>query len=159
MSDGATVSPLTVTHWVAKDPTYVKASEKFSGDLPDHEKLAVKQGAQIKARLSADRKEYWIVSDGTIDGDALPPHLRLLYKPNWKIISTQPVDAEEPPVTPGAASASREERIRIRSYELWELDGRPDGRADDYWHRAASELGDAADGGKGAEEGAGLHVA
>ena len=27
-------------------------------------------------------------------------------------------------------------RIRERAYLLWEAEGRPDGRADEYWHRA-----------------------
>lgn len=31
-----------------------------------------------------------------------------------------------------------EDRVRVRAYELWEQDGRPDGRADEYWHRAAA---------------------
>ncbi|NOG69047.1 DUF2934 domain-containing protein [Roseicella sp. DB1501] len=29
-----------------------------------------------------------------------------------------------------------ERRIRERAYALWEEDGRPDGRADEYWERA-----------------------
>ena len=29
-----------------------------------------------------------------------------------------------------------ERRIRERAYELWELEGRPEGSADVYWHRA-----------------------
>jgi hypothetical protein len=31
---------------------------------------------------------------------------------------------------------SIEERIRARAYELWERDGSPEGRADDYWNKA-----------------------
>jgi Protein of unknown function (DUF2934) len=29
-----------------------------------------------------------------------------------------------------------ERRIQERAYLLWEAEGRPDGRADEYWHRA-----------------------
>ena len=29
-----------------------------------------------------------------------------------------------------------ERRIRERAYALWEEDGRPEGRADEYWERA-----------------------
>ena len=29
-----------------------------------------------------------------------------------------------------------ETRIRQRAYSLWEEDGRPDGRAEEYWERA-----------------------
>lgn len=31
---------------------------------------------------------------------------------------------------------SLEEQIRARAYELWEKDGSPEGRADEYWERA-----------------------
>lgn len=34
------------------------------------------------------------------------------------------------------ADAEREERIRKRAYQLWEEDGGPEGRAEEYWHRA-----------------------
>jgi hypothetical protein len=32
------------------------------------------------------------------------------------------------------------EKIQVRAYELWEQEGRPDGKADEHWHRAATEL-------------------
>lgn len=32
------------------------------------------------------------------------------------------------------------ERIRERAYQLWEQDGRPEGRDLDYWYRAEAEL-------------------
>ena len=34
------------------------------------------------------------------------------------------------------ANAEREQRIRERAYHLWEADGSPEGKADEYWHRA-----------------------
>ena len=34
----------------------------------------------------------------------------------------------------------REERIRRRAYDIWERDGRPEGRASEHWYRAAGEL-------------------
>jgi len=34
---------------------------------------------------------------------------------------------------------SLDEGVRQRAYQLWELDGRPDGQADDYWFRAQDE--------------------
>ena len=34
-----------------------------------------------------------------------------------------------------------EEDIRRRAYELWELAGMPEGRSDEFWHEARSELG------------------
>jgi DUF2934 family protein len=38
-------------------------------------------------------------------------------------------------------SGSRlEQRIRERAYYLWELEGRQDGKAEEYWHRAAEQI-------------------
>jgi hypothetical protein len=34
---------------------------------------------------------------------------------------------------------SLEQSIRERAYLLWEREGRPEGRADEYWHRALDE--------------------
>ncbi len=34
------------------------------------------------------------------------------------------------------AEQDLERRIRERAYALWEEDGRPEGRADEYWERA-----------------------
>jgi hypothetical protein len=37
-------------------------------------------------------------------------------------------------------AADRHERIRQRAYELWEQEGRPEGRAEEYWRRAEAEV-------------------
>ncbi len=42
----------------------------------------------------------------------------------------------------------REDRIRRRAYEIWEREGRPDGRASEHWYRAAGEF-DTTPGGDG----------
>jgi hypothetical protein len=34
-----------------------------------------------------------------------------------------------------------EQAIRNRAYELWEADGRPDGKQESHWHQAVMELG------------------
>ncbi|MDN7425043.1 hypothetical protein CFB89_31095 [Burkholderia sp. AU16741] len=34
----------------------------------------------------------------------------------------------------------RETQIRERAYRLWQVDGAPDGRADEYWQRAEQQL-------------------
>jgi hypothetical protein len=34
------------------------------------------------------------------------------------------------------ANAQRELRIREKAYELWQMDGSPEGKPDEYWHRA-----------------------
>lgn len=33
------------------------------------------------------------------------------------------------------------EAVRVRAYELWQSDGRPDGRHETHWHQALAELG------------------
>ena len=33
-------------------------------------------------------------------------------------------------------SQAHEQRIALRAYHLWEQEGRPDGRAEEYWERA-----------------------
>ncbi|MGA7673806.1 MAG: DUF2934 domain-containing protein [Rhizomicrobium sp.] len=35
---------------------------------------------------------------------------------------------------------SSEEKIRVRSYLIWEREGRPEGKADEHWLRAKAEL-------------------
>ncbi|RKE37183.1 hypothetical protein B0G76_3419 [Paraburkholderia sp. BL23I1N1] len=37
-------------------------------------------------------------------------------------------------------NVSREEKIRVRAYELWEKDGSPEGRADEYWEQARIQI-------------------
>ena len=34
------------------------------------------------------------------------------------------------------------EKIRILAYELWERDGAPEGKSDEYWHAAVELLSD-----------------
>ncbi|QGZ66545.1 DUF2934 domain-containing protein [Paraburkholderia acidisoli] len=34
----------------------------------------------------------------------------------------------------------REERIRRRAYQLWQDDGAPDGKSDEYWSRAEKQV-------------------
>jgi hypothetical protein len=38
-------------------------------------------------------------------------------------------------------TAERDNRVRERAYHLWETDGRPHGRAQDYWERAEFLIG------------------
>ena len=33
-----------------------------------------------------------------------------------------------------------ETRIRDRAYQLWEQEGRPEGRTDEFWHRAQADV-------------------
>jgi hypothetical protein len=41
-------------------------------------------------------------------------------------------------------SMPTEDRIRARAHELWEEAGRPEGRQDEFWHKAEQELADPA---------------
>jgi hypothetical protein len=36
--------------------------------------------------------------------------------------------------------SEREERIRQRAYEIWEREGKPDGREAEHWDKAAAEI-------------------
>lgn len=38
------------------------------------------------------------------------------------------------------ADEDLEHRIRLRAYLMWEVEGRPEGRADEYWHRARERV-------------------
>jgi hypothetical protein len=39
-----------------------------------------------------------------------------------------------------------EEQIRTRAFELWEQAGKPEGREDEFWHKAQRELQSAEEG-------------
>ena len=39
-----------------------------------------------------------------------------------------------------SALFDRDERIRQRAHQIWEHEGRPEGRAQEHWERAASDL-------------------
>jgi hypothetical protein len=43
----------------------------------------------------------------------------------------------QPSVTPGDA----DQKIRQRAYHLWQADGEPEGRADEFWERARELIG------------------
>ena len=38
-------------------------------------------------------------------------------------------------------SSCRKNRFRTLAFYLWEQDGSPDGRADEYWEKARQQLG------------------
>jgi hypothetical protein len=37
--------------------------------------------------------------------------------------------------------AGREEQVMLRAYEIWEREGRPEGRQEEHWRRAEQEVG------------------
>lgn len=48
----------------------------------------------------------------------------------------------ESPVEETAPEPSLEERVRSHAYTLWEQEGSPEGRHDEFWYRAERELSD-----------------
>ena len=44
--------------------------------------------------------------------------------------------------SPQENAAESEHRIRERAYHLWDADGRPEGRAEEYWERAKEAMND-----------------
>lgn len=50
------------------------------------------------------------------------------------IYETQPEPSEEIKLEPS------EDEIRVRSYLIWEREGRPEGRSQEHWTRAKAEL-------------------
>jgi Protein of unknown function (DUF2934) len=42
---------------------------------------------------------------------------------------------------PQKNTPERTNRIRERAYHLWEVDGRPEGREQEYWERAEAMIG------------------
>ena len=43
---------------------------------------------------------------------------------------------------PAIGLVAQKQKIRERAYELWEREGRPEGRHDDHWHQAVKDLQD-----------------
>jgi hypothetical protein len=41
----------------------------------------------------------------------------------------------------GSPETDRDAQIRARAHEIWEAEGRPEGRDADHWHQAERELG------------------
>ncbi|MGJ3246596.1 MAG: DUF2934 domain-containing protein [Elainellaceae cyanobacterium] len=57
----------------------------------------------------------------------------------------KPSHPSQPHRTETVASSSlsngaSEETIRLQAYYLWEADGKPDGKADYYWRKAAEDV-------------------
>jgi hypothetical protein len=54
------------------------------------------------------------------------------------------MSSDEKSVIPGDAAedAEQEKRIRERAHRLWEAEGSPEGRLEEYWHRAQELIED-----------------
>lgn len=91
---------------------------------------------------------------GTARPSGLPPDPQDLGRPmtpDEKIdeASLESMVASDPPARPMSTGAPPrrkgpaqpgDETIERRARELWEADGRPAGRDEDYWRRAANEI-------------------
>jgi len=68
---------------------------------------------------------------------------RRLARPGARTVglgtSTIPVPELDHAGRPGRRPAEDDE-IRRHAYEIWEREGRPEGRADEYWRRAEMDL-------------------
>jgi len=69
-------------------------------------------------------------------GELRPKHLRDRVLHEASMASRVGLDDSAPGAEPSATDAEGEQRIRERAYQLWEADGAPEGKADQYWHRA-----------------------
>ena len=55
-----------------------------------------------------------------------------------KVLPANPWD--RPSFQEGTVEKPTEQQIQNRAHELWEQAGKPDGREDEFWHRAEQEL-------------------
>ena len=53
-----------------------------------------------------------------------------------RVARTKPVESK----MSGNQERSVDEQVRKRAYELWEQEGKPDGRHDEFWHQAQAEI-------------------
>jgi hypothetical protein len=49
-------------------------------------------------------------------------------------------DESDNSVNRESADQASDERVRVRAYLMWEADGKPNGQADLYWHRARERM-------------------
>jgi hypothetical protein len=93
----------------------------------------------------------------TSESQTLPPDPQTIGRPMTQAekvdeASLERMDASDPPAhaSPARSGGPKrpddmanvpdEDAIRRRAYALWETDGRPHGRDEEYWHRAEREL-------------------
>ncbi|WP_052341178.1 glycogen synthase GlgA [Salinarimonas rosea] len=75
--------------------------------------------------------------------DATPSGTRAEPRAGGRMAGTGPIDHHErirDHAKEDAMTEDRDSRIRRRAYDLWEEEGRPDGRADEHWAWAEAQL-------------------
>jgi Protein of unknown function (DUF2934) len=111
-----------------------------------------------KGKKRGERREAGTAGSSIVpETTTVPPDPQKLERkmtPDEKVgeASLESMDASDPPARSSTGSgapavprqkqgsATLEERIRRRAYEMWEQEGRQSGRDDQYWHRAEQEL-------------------
>lgn len=69
--------------WRATRDTFVKAYVAHSKDMPAEMRLAVPEGAVLRARLNAAGSEMLTLSEAMLDGTRLDERLRLIHKAHF----------------------------------------------------------------------------
>src|SRR6185295_14201309 len=84
--------------------------------------------AALRDRISTSPREH---ADGMTRRNLVPnpPLFRYLRREANLTDSKEPMRFQE-----------REERIRAKAQDLWEKEGRPEGKADEHWYRAAADI-------------------
>jgi hypothetical protein len=119
--------------------------------------MAVKSAKPKKDRKARETGTAGQSPDVQASSETLPPDPQTLGRPmtqSEKVdeASLESMDGSDPPsympTRSGGpkrpkgeqAGSIDEEEIRRRAYFLWEQEGQPSGRDEEYWHRAKQEL-------------------
>lgn len=89
-SESAMVNPMIVgySEFEATKTTVLKASPADSSVLPNDQKLSIAPGVLLRGRVTSERGTLCRVEDVTVNGAAVPTHLRYFYKPHWRSVPT-----------------------------------------------------------------------
>jgi hypothetical protein len=72
--------------WLALIDTFLKSELRHSRDLPDDQKMAVRQGMRLRGIIVGEIEKYWLVADATVDDRAVEPHINLTHKDQWRLL-------------------------------------------------------------------------
>ncbi len=88
--------------------TFIKSSEASSTALPDDQKLAIAPGTVVKGRVMPGTANYYVLEEVTVNGQAVPEHLRFLHKAHWEALAAaaEPAASAEAPVMAAAEAPS-----------------------------------------------------
>jgi len=69
--------------WVAHYATRLKASTAAASAQPESDTWIVPAKALMRGKVLKEDSLYWWVGDATINGEKVPPHITIAYKPNF----------------------------------------------------------------------------